>query len=84
MITGRVQGVWFRYETQKAAIGMGVCGYVENMPDGSVHAVAEGDEDQLGIFVAFCRKGPPLARVENIDAAWSEAGGEFDGFSIRH
>ncbi len=83
IITGKVQGVWFRYETQQAAISMGVRGYVENMPDSTVHAVAEGDDGQLGRFVEFCGKGPPLARVGNIDTTWSEATGEFDGFSIR-
>ena len=81
-VTGRVQGVWFRYETQKAALEIGLKGIVENMPDGSVHVLAEGKEEQLDRLIEYCRQGPPLARVENVRVTWSAATGEFRSFTI--
>jgi acylphosphatase len=82
--TGRVQGVWFRYETQKAALEIGVKGIVENTVDGAVHVLAEGEEGQLDKLIEYCKHGPPLARVENVRISWSEPTGEFSGFTIRH
>jgi acylphosphatase len=84
IVTGRVQGVWFRYETQKAALEIGVKGIVENTVDGAVHVLAEGEEGQLGKLIEYCKHGPPLARVENVRISWSEPTDEFSGFAIRH
>ena len=82
-IYGRVQGVWFRYETMEVANSLGIKGFVENMPDGSVHVIAEGEREKLEKLIDFCRKGPPLARVDKVDISWRESTGEFISFSIR-
>ncbi len=63
-ISGRVQGVYFRASTKEAADALGVTGFVRNEPDGTVYAEAEGEEETLNQFVAWCKNGPPHARVE--------------------
>jgi acylphosphatase len=84
LVRGRVQGVWFRYETQKKALELGLCGFVENLADGSVYGMAEGDELTLERLVEYVRVGPPLAKVDGVDTRWGEATEEFSGFTIRH
>jgi len=64
-ISGRVQGVGFRFFTQQKAKELGVTGYVQNCPDGSVLVEAEADEESLIAFVLICQKGPAWARVIN-------------------
>ncbi|WP_425437537.1 acylphosphatase [Nocardioides gansuensis] len=82
-ITGRVQGVSFRYYTQRAAERLGVAGWVRNEPDGSVAVHAEGPADAVQQLVAWCHEGPPGARVERVDVAeGSETGAA--GFGIRY
>jgi acylphosphatase len=66
-IRGRVQGVGFRYQTQNAARKFGIKGFVKNMPDNSVYAEACGEERNIELFVNWCRKGPMLARVSNVN-----------------
>lgn len=83
-MSGRVQGVFFRYETEERASALGVKGWVRNLPDRRVEAVFEGDEEQVKEMVEFCRRGPPGARVTNIEVKWEESTGEFDRFSIRY
>jgi acylphosphatase len=85
IIRGRVQGVWFRGSTKDAAeqIG-GITGWVRNLPDGSVEVVAEGERDTLEQLVVWCHDGPPSARVDVVDATWSEASGEFADFQVTH
>lgn len=81
-ICGRVQGVFFRHTARVHAEKLGLTGFVRNEPDGSVTITAEGDEEALGKFLAWCRKGPPLAHVENTEVEWGETTGEFKGFEI--
>jgi acylphosphatase len=66
-ITGKVQGVWYRGSAQRKARDLGLRGFVRNLPDGSVYAEAEGPEENLASFVAWCRHGPELARVEKVE-----------------
>lgn len=66
-IFGRVQGVGFRYYTQKKAEGLGITGYVKNRPDGSVYIEAEGLPEELDNFLFWCEEGPPWARVSKIE-----------------
>ncbi len=61
-VTGRVQGVFFRGSVEEEARALGLRGWVRNVTDGSVEAVAEGDRESVERLVAFCRRGPPLAR----------------------
>ena len=75
-VTGRVQGVSFRWYTQERARQLGVVGWVRNEPDGSVLLHAEGDDDAVDALVAWCRTGPSMARVADVavcDAAPSGA-----------
>jgi len=65
-ISGRVQGVGFRFSTVHKAQEMGIAGFVRNQPDGSVYIEAEGEPDKLNEFVKWCWQGPPAARVENV------------------
>ena len=65
-VTGRVQGVSFRYYTREEAARLGVAGWVGNQPDGSVELYAEGPADDVDALVAWCQDGPPLARVRDV------------------
>lgn len=67
-VEGKVQGVFFRAETQNKAEQIGLKGYVKNEPDGSVLIEAEGAEDQLEQLKEWCWEGPPAARVDNVSA----------------
>jgi acylphosphatase len=82
-ISGRVQGVGYRYFTQEAAIRLGLRGYVRNLGNGDVEVVVEGSRSLIDRFIAYLRRGPVLARVDDIAITWKEAAGELRGFSIR-
>ena len=84
VITGIVQGVFFRLETQRAAEKYGVKGWVRNKNDGSVEAVFEGDRKAVALLLVWCQKGPPRASVENIDVQWQDFTGEFLTFRVTH
>ncbi len=83
VISGRVQGVGFRYFTQNAAAREGVTGWVQNLPDGRVEAFVEGDEDAVTRVERALRSGPPSARVENVYVEDEEAAGRLKGFRIK-
>jgi acylphosphatase len=82
-ITGRVQGVGFRYSAFAEACRLGARGWVRNTPDGAVELLAEGDELCLRRLVTWCHAGPPGARVNDVEQRWLPATGEFDDFCIR-
>jgi acylphosphatase len=82
LITGLVQGVFFRREITDLARNLGVTGWVRNIPDGSVEVICEGDRDKLDKVIQFCRVGPSGARVRNVDVDWLDFRGEFRGFRI--
>ncbi len=84
MISGTVQGVLFRREITHLARRLDLKGWVRNLPDGSVEAIAEGDREKLDELIRFCRIGPPGARVKNVGVDWSAPKGEFRGFRITH
>jgi len=77
-----VQGVLFRREITQLSRRLGVVGWVRNLPDGRVEAVAEGEKKKLDELIEFCRVGPSRARVRNVEVDWSEFKGEFQGFKI--
>ncbi|MGB9667756.1 MAG: acylphosphatase [Thermosulfidibacteraceae bacterium] len=83
LISGKVQGVYYRANACEVAKRLGITGWVRNLPDGRVEVVAEGEEDVLKNFIAWCWEGPPLARVENVEEKWEPYKGEFVTFSIR-
>ena len=80
-VTGFVQGVCFRAETAERARALGVGGWVRNAPDGAVEAVFEGDEQRVASLVAWCRRGPAGARVDDVAVTWEEPQGER-GFQV--
>jgi acylphosphatase len=80
-VSGRVQGVFFRASTKEKADELGVKGFVKNERDGSVYIEAEGDEDLLQKFVAWCKQGPTHAIVELVDVKES-AMRNLSGFDI--
>ncbi|OEJ68604.1 acylphosphatase [Magnetovibrio blakemorei] len=73
IISGRVQGVWFRAWTQKKAMALGLTGWVKNRPDGKVEALFSGPTDQVETMLKNCQKGPPLARVDSIEQSPADA-----------
>jgi acylphosphatase len=83
-ITGRVQGVCFRLETQRAARKRGVVGWVRNLPDGSVEAVMEGGKFAVESLIHWCRKGPPVSNVEEVAVDWGAFTGEFTAFEVTY
>jgi acylphosphatase len=83
-VSGRVQGVFFRYETRQQARRLGVTGWVRNLPDGRVEAIFEGEKEAVDFMIEFCRRGPPGARVEKVKVTWEPYKGEFEGFRIRY
>lgn len=82
VVTGRVQGVGFRYSTVLEAQSLGLTGTVRNRYDGGVEVVAEGSPEALGKLVLFCHRGPALARVENVDVQWQGATHDFATFDV--
>ena len=82
-IQGRVQGVFYRASAHRQARVLGLCGYAENLDDGSVGVVAEGGESAIEKFIAWCRIGPPSARVSRIDITRTPPTGEFTDFEVR-
>ena len=72
-VTGRVQGVSFRWYAAREATRLGLAGWVRNDPDGSVRAHAEGLVGSVEEFVAWCRQGPPAARVDDVTVTEVEA-----------
>ena len=84
IVSGRVQGVFFRAHTRKEALRLGLTGYVKNRDDGMVEIIAEGPKEKLEKLVAFCRKGSPSADVENVEVRKEPFRNEFSHFEIRY
>jgi len=80
-VVGRVQGVGFRFATRSAAINYGITGCCRNLPDCSVEIEAEGDPQQVALFIEWCRQGPPRARVDVISMSELPPAG-FSTFKI--
>jgi acylphosphatase len=82
VVTGQVQGVFFRDSTRREARRRGVSGWVRNRPDGAVEAVFEGDPDAVAELVLWCRDGPRHADVEDLRVEQAEPQG-LTGFVVR-
>ncbi|MBF0472113.1 MAG: acylphosphatase [Nitrospirae bacterium] len=84
LISGIVQGVFFRAYVRQAAIDANVTGWVKNLFDGRVEALFEGKRKDVEIAVSKCYKGPSASHVEGIDLKWEKYIGEFSCFSVRY
>ena len=82
IIRGRVQMVMFRDFAKRKADALGLAGSVQNMSDGSVNVVAEGEEEKLKKFIELLKKGPLLARVDDVSVKWPEPQSKFHNFQI--
>lgn len=82
IISGRVQGVSFRWNTQHQAQKLDLTGWVKNRADGRVEAVFEGEEQAVRQAVKWCHKGERPARVDDIDVRYEQPTGEFSRFRI--
>jgi acylphosphatase len=80
---GKVQGVFFRANTERKAIEMGILGWVRNRSDGAVDAVFEGPKDSVKDLIDWCAKSQPYARVDDLEITWEEYQNEFDEFEVR-
>lgn len=83
-VFGLVQGVYYRQSTQREANYLNLVGWVANQPDGTVRVVAEGEEATLGRLLEFLHRGPPAARVDDIETIWTAATGEYADFRVRY
>jgi acylphosphatase len=83
-VFGRVQGVLFRHYAAVMAGKLGVLGYVQNLDDGSVEAIYEGEKAAVDEMVEWTKKGPPHARVTSFRFTWEEPTDEFFDFSVRY
>jgi acylphosphatase len=84
IVSGQVQGVFFRQSTQEKAQIYGVTGWVRNLPDGRVEAVFEGEEEDVKALVDFCRKGPMGAVITNVEVKFERFAGEFRNFKVTY
>ncbi len=82
-VSGRVQGVGFRYFVQDHAAVEGVHGYVRNLPDGRVEALIEGDDESVLRVERALRRGPASARVDDVAVETAVPSGRATGFSVR-
>ena len=82
LVSGRVQGVYFRQSTLIEAKGLEVTGWIRNLIDGRVEAVFEGEEHAVKTLVNYCRQGPPAAKVTYLDVSFGPFKGEFPSFKV--
>ncbi|OGY17756.1 MAG: acylphosphatase [Candidatus Chisholmbacteria bacterium RIFCSPHIGHO2_12_FULL_49_9] len=82
VISGLVQGVFFRAYTQKEAQALGLSGWVRNLPDGRVEAAFEGEKTAVNEMIAWCWEGSPSAKVSKVDVSW-EKPEALRGFEVR-
>ncbi|TMK96102.1 MAG: acylphosphatase [Actinobacteria bacterium] len=82
VVSGLVQGVFFREETRRRARSLGIAGWVANRPEGTVEAVFEGPREQVESMVGWCSRGPSGARVDDVQLAWEDPRGD-EGFAVR-
>ena len=89
VITGKVQGVFYRHSTRQKARELGLTGWVRNLADGSVEAEASGAKSVIEDLISWCRQGPANAQVENVAVEWQSdstigiTGGDTSDFEIR-
>ncbi len=84
LVSGRVQGVFYRESLRRRVAQLGVSGWVKNLTDGRVEAVFEGEEEAVRRAVDYARDGPPFAHVSELRATAEPVSGERGPFEVRH
>ncbi len=84
IISGRVQGVFFRMETKRVADSYKVLGWVKNRINGTVEAVFEGNKENVNSILEWCKDGPRLADVKKVDITLEDYKGEYYEFELRY
>ncbi|MBI1971424.1 MAG: acylphosphatase [Candidatus Wildermuthbacteria bacterium] len=82
-VSGRVQGVLFRQHARARALELGLKGWARNLLDDRVEIIAEGEKENIEKFIEWCKKGPPMAKVEHVAVSFEGYKGEFKDFSVR-
>ena len=80
---GKVQGVFFRANTERKAIELQLFGWVKNFEDGSVQAVFEGPKNKIQQIIQWCSKDQPYAKVNDVEVTWESYRNEYDEFEIK-
>ena len=83
VVSGRVQGVLYRAGARQKARELGLAGWAHNLIDGKVELVAEGEKEKVMEFAEWCRQGPPLAKVENVEIEYEDSKGDLEDFEVR-
>jgi acylphosphatase len=83
LVTGRVQGVWYRDFVKKNAIALFLSGWVKNNPDGTVSAAVQGEEEIINRLIDKLKIGPPLSKVEDVKVNWLLFENKLNSFKIR-
>ncbi|WP_394237806.1 acylphosphatase [Niallia oryzisoli] len=84
IVSGKVQGVGYRYFSQMKAVQYGVTGWAKNLADNSVEIVAVGSKDQLDPFVEELRIGNPFSKISDMEITESEVTEQFNSFTIKY
>lgn len=82
VVSGKVQGVWFRASTRDRALALGLSGHARNLPDGTVEVLAQGEHDAVEALAAWLRHGPPMARVESVTRSSADPSGAGQEFVV--
>ncbi|MCB0271427.1 MAG: acylphosphatase [Bdellovibrionales bacterium] len=82
LISGRVQGVFYRQSAKRSAESLNLQGFVRNLPNGCVELIAQGEKEQLQAMIQWCQQGPPMASVEKVDLQWIDEQQHFQTFEI--
>ncbi len=83
LVSGKVQGVWFRASTLEQAVQLGLGGYARNLDDGRVEVLVKGDADAIEQLARWLQRGPPLARVDEVERTEADVASCLEGFLVR-
>ena len=81
-ISGKVQGVFLRYNTSREAKKLGITGWIWNLPDGRVEAVFEGEKDKIEKIIEWIRQSPTFTKIEKVEVKWEKPKNEFKDFRM--
>jgi acylphosphatase len=84
VVSGKVQGVFFRASACEQATHLTVTGWVRNRRDGAVELLVEGERKNVEALIRWCHQGPPRARVEKVEVCWEPFQGEFERFTVAY